>query len=238
MTKAKYLKRVKANDFQLCMDQITPFIYDGDFDRAFEILDEFRIGPNTMNPRDRNFVYWLIEAQSKHGRSTTEEQRQMFFEFSKLFVDRGVELDHQDRYGITLLNWSVWTSCSDMCLFLLERGASPNIADINGLPPLGYSMTSSARWNDREMVNKAAPIIVPALLRAGADPYFAYPTYEEAKDNPNFSWALNGKRDGVVSVNFIDNIVNYSQIESLPPEQLAVYKLFFATCKELNLLKE
>ena len=243
MAKAKYLKRVQLKVFHDCMDQIAPFIEGGDYDRALETMDEFRIDPNTMNPRGRTFAFLLIERQSVHGLATitakeTEEKRRRYFEFSKRFIDRGAELDHQDRYGLTLLNWAVWKACGSLCVFLLDRGASPNIPDCSNLPPLGYSMPCHARWNDSEMVLQAAPVIVPALLRAGADPYFAYPTYEEVQNNSWLSWALNGKRDNVFCANFMEDVLIHSRSKSLQPERLAVYKLFFDTCKELNLLKD
>ena len=235
MAKAKYMNKAKVKDFQICVDQIRPFVYRGDFDSSFELLDEFRIGPNTLNPRGRNFAFWLIEEQSPEEEDlTTQEERRLFFEFTKLFIDKGVEIDHQDKYGVTLLNWATYTYCSELCLFLLTRGASPNIVDCNRLTPLDYATYERYEWGEASLAVAMGQVLIPALLRAGADPYLPYPSLKECKKNVNLSWNLNEEENGIEYNNLMERVVDYSHCQEMDEDFRTNMKLFLDVYREIN----
>ncbi len=233
MANAEYYDKAPVRAFQKCMDQISPIILKGDFDQAFEVLDDYRIGPNTTNPRDRNFAFWLIEEQCFDGRASTEEERRKFLEFFKLFVDRGVELDHQERYGLTLLNWATYKYCVEACLFLLDRGASPNIADSYRITPLNYATVRMyLLGRGQKAAAEMGRIVIPALFKAGADPYAPYPTFEEAHASRFYAWNLNREKDGVRFANLFEEVAHYYKTSTSTDQFAGNLKLFLDLCSE------
>lgn len=235
MAKSQYLTKVKLCDFQKCMDQIDPHVRSGDFDQAFEILEEYRIGSQTTNPSGRTFAYWLIEGE--RGRARNEEERLNYVEFFKRFFDKGVEIDHQDKKGLTLLTWSVFTYCEEICLFLLDRGANPNIADMFKRTPLYYASSGMFTCNDTERQWQIYPTVVPALLKAGADPFFPYPTVEEAKDNKRYEWALHKRFGGIVYVNLYEEMDKWRERAKDNPRVKEHLDIFFNTIIEVSAKK-
>lgn len=68
-------------------------------------------------------------------------------------------LDQKDAEGYTPLAWAVRVECVPIVEWLLEHGASVNVANAAGQTPLGLACLSAPNL----------PIIA-ALLKAGADP--------------------------------------------------------------------
>ena len=109
--KNSFRKRVKSSDFQTCSEIIAPLVSVGDFDAAFEKMREFRIGSNTMNSGDQNFLCTFIEALYSHDRfgpikkgvGANRDARDNYLSMVRLIIDQGVDLNHQDKSGSTVL---------------------------------------------------------------------------------------------------------------------------------------
>lgn len=136
-----YRKKVKQSDFQTCADKISPMILSRDFVNAFSVFDEMKIGPNTVNPKQRNFLWWLIELIRREIMRKNPEGANYYLDFFKLFINHVGNIDHQDRYKITALNWAVYYHQVDVCQVLLEKGATPDIPDNFGMTPFDYAIT-------------------------------------------------------------------------------------------------
>lgn len=55
----------------------------------------------------------------------------------KFYIDKGVEVNAQDCYGMTPLHYAMQAKNGDAALALLEAGANPNIPNRNNVIPLG-----------------------------------------------------------------------------------------------------
>lgn len=187
----KYRKSVKLSEFKSCADASTPFIQAGKFDEAFDVFEQMKIGPNTVNPKGRNFVWWLIEAFHNEDRVRNSEDKERYLKFLELLLDRGVELDTQDRYQITALNWAVYFHQVEVCRLLLEKGATPDLQDETGKTPFDYAIElfyaedddyfSSAETSSEIIMGE----IMTLLLQYGADPNRAYPSPDDIREDEN-----------------------------------------------------
>ncbi len=173
-----YRKRVKLSDFQTCADRITSLIENGSFDDAFKVLDELRIGPNTLNPKSRNYAWWLIEALRRTSVYNEHKEKLNYLRFLELFLNRGVDVNQQDRYNITALSWAVCYYQSEACRLLLDKGALPDMPDYSGRTPLDYAIQEfyNPSHKDSEVIMSD---IMRDLLLHGADPNRSYPSANE-----------------------------------------------------------
>ena len=55
----------------------------------------------------------------------------------KFYIDKGVEVNAQDGYGMTPLHYAMQAKNGDAALALLEAGANPNIPNRDNVIPLG-----------------------------------------------------------------------------------------------------
>lgn len=55
----------------------------------------------------------------------------------KFYIDKGVEVNAQDCYGMTPLHYAMQAKNGDAALALLEEGANPNIPNCDNVIPLG-----------------------------------------------------------------------------------------------------
>ena len=62
-------------------------------------------------------------------------------EFVQLFLDRGVDPNKADKYGVIPLHWAAGNGHKDLVQILLERGADPNRGDDDGSTPLSLAHT-------------------------------------------------------------------------------------------------
>ena len=194
-----YRKRVKLSEFQTLSDRITPLIQQGNLKGAFSVFDEMKIGVNTLNPKARNFTWWLIEAICDECEEKNHIAKVHYLNFFKQFINNGLEINHKDRYNITALNWAVFFHQPEVCEILLEKGASPDIPDDSGRTPLDYAIELfyEEKYGYFPQTDTSSEIIMSdimkLLLKYGADPYRPYPS-------PNTISPL--KRDWLFMENF------------------------------------
>lgn len=175
-----YKKRVRLLDFQACSVRIDSLIEQGNLDDAFTALDELNIGPNTLNPKCRNYVWWIIESLRSKSTSNDHKTKSNYLRFLELFLSRGVEINHQDRYNITALSWAVYHFQPEACRMLLVNGAIPDIPDYSGRTPLDYAIFGFYSTSYRNSENIMSTIMKDLLLH-GANPNRTYPSAHDVK---------------------------------------------------------
>jgi ankyrin repeat protein len=84
-------------------------------------------------------------------------------DFRKIFrlLEEGVDVNAQDKDGITALMWAIFKGNKHIVEMLLKKGADPNVKDKKGTSALTLSVMSPSRWIKKE--------IVSILLEKGAD---------------------------------------------------------------------
>lgn len=176
-----YKSRVTLSEFRKCSDLITEYIHSNHNGNILSILNEMRIGPNTLNPKGRNFLWWIIEAFVNKDRVTNHDDKLCYLKIFETFIKLGVEIDHQDKYGITALNWSVFYHQEDACKVLLSYVATPDIPDETGRTPFDYAIELFYEEDNDYFCSEETSSeiimgrIMQLLLQYGADPNRAYP---------------------------------------------------------------
>ena len=84
-------------------------------------------------------------------------------------LDQGLEVDHADTQGMTLLFVASHYGHDDCVRLLLERGADPNLVNSHGNGPL-WEATREASQNDNPKRQTYNVDIVRMLLAGGANP--------------------------------------------------------------------
>ena len=75
-------------------------------------------------------------------------------------LDEGIDINHQDERGDTLLHWAVWNMRYEAQSILLDRGADINITNHKGASPLHHICEREENPRDRLML----------FLNRGANP--------------------------------------------------------------------
>ena len=177
-SKNTYRKSVKLKEFQACSDRIRPLLRQRKFDDVFNVFDEMRIGPNTLNPKRRNFIWWIIELLRIDSTFNDCSEKENLLLFMKSFLSRGVDINHQDKYKITALSWAVYNFQADASLLLLENGAYPDAPDYSGRTPLDYAIENFYSHGEKSS-EVVMSNIMTYLLQYGADPDRSYPSVNE-----------------------------------------------------------
>lgn len=82
-------------------------------------------------------------------------------------VRRGIDLNHQDRYGHTALHYlCAKPNCIELAEMILKAGADQNLKNEKNMTPL-YSMTANTNGNYRDTGVKYD--MMELLLKYGAD---------------------------------------------------------------------
>lgn len=84
-------------------------------------------------------------------------------------LDSGLDVDHVDTDGMTLLFVASHYGRTDCVRLLLERGANPNLVNRHGNGPL-WEATREASQNHNPAREKFDVEVVRLLLEGGADP--------------------------------------------------------------------
>ncbi|MBP5622211.1 MAG: ankyrin repeat domain-containing protein [Thermoguttaceae bacterium] len=164
-------------------------------------------------------------------------------EFFKLFFARGVDVNHQDKRGLALLQWVALLGAEDLVQFLLEQGADPNLVDDMSRTALEETIDSFDRRHPTPDPFKRGGClaIIPALLRAGADPFRPYPNVDEIATNKRFQWNLDMRTNCQLYENVYVLVYKRAQeayehgfISSL--EEYDKYRIFTETLKEMGKL--
>ena len=58
----------------------------------------------------------------------------------KTFIEKMDDVNMVDRYGATMLHWSVHKGNSDLAKFLLSKGADPDLKDKQGNTPISVAI--------------------------------------------------------------------------------------------------
>ena len=81
-------------------------------------------------------------------------------ELLKWLIEKGANVNHQDRIGYCALHFAGQNKLVDIAKFLLENGADPNLQDIHGNSPLWTAVFES----------KAEKEVMNLILKSGGDP--------------------------------------------------------------------
>ena len=259
---SSFRKRVKSSLFQQCLEIISPMISVGDFESAFEQMKEYHIGPDTLNNRNENFLWRFIDALNDHDMFGNRSSyirpfptaRHNFLTMIKAFVKQGVDLNHQDNLGFTVLIFAAHGSTLDFCNLLLQfDGVDIDLTDTMGFSALDVVITRFYGQRFTPALNKRLPELnselVRLLLLNGADPYRPYfnettaPPTEYTKLDP-YAWLK--KDDCFFYKNPAHYVIEHSMeyAERFAPEykgreeEEPLRKVFFDTLKEMGKVNE
>ena len=75
--------------------------------------------------------------------------RKVYFKLIKLLLEKGANINDQDKYGYTVLIWAcIMNNNIEAIKLLIEKGADINIQDKNGYTPLMYA----CKYNHTEII--------------------------------------------------------------------------------------
>ncbi|MBP5622587.1 MAG: leucine-rich repeat protein [Thermoguttaceae bacterium] len=156
--KQKCLGKVKLGDMIAGLQEAYELVDREDYEGAINLLaDKYRIGPNTKNPKGRNPLFLVLEyydGAMVKGRK--------IFRFIEALLEAGADVNCRDKYQLNLLHFAALRRCPEICQFLLDKGADPDVLAQDDHSPLDYSV--------KYYINECFPECLSVLLRGGADP--------------------------------------------------------------------
>ena len=152
-------------------DSIKRYIKTSDFDKALCTLqDKYKIDFDTKYTKDRYVLYLLIEDCGWYYYDKQNKYAQRTAQFIKLFLESGkININHQDKYGLTMLIRSCDYACTDCVQLFLVYGADPNIQGNRKETPLSRAVHYYRSSSDASDKRRAIECI-NILLNNGADP--------------------------------------------------------------------
>lgn len=106
-------------------EKIAEAEYEGNLDYLQEMIDKGFLNPLEITPNDKwNYLH------------TANIWRPCPLATIRFYLDKGVEVNAQDCYGMTPLHYALRAQNADAAIALLEAGADPNIPNIDNLRPL------------------------------------------------------------------------------------------------------
>lgn len=163
---ATILKNASKAKALEALHEVEELIDLGEPEEAFDMLrNEYRIGPEThFGTHGRTFLFMMRELfQWTEDKSKETEENALVF--IKKFIESAADVNHQDKFGATLLHLAAWECYSEICRLLLDKGARTDIVDEVGHTALdeaidGYYKFYATRKDE----------CVSVLLLGGADP--------------------------------------------------------------------
>lgn len=141
------------------LDKILPLIRTRQYDKVFEILVDFQIGPDTVDTQQRQFL-WYVVAHLDNARGKQEE----FLECIHRLIKFGMNINHCDKYNETVLHLAAHRNHSYGCQLLIDQGATVDCKNNDDMTPLDFAMNffePKPQWLEA----------ISTLLKVGADPY-------------------------------------------------------------------
>lgn len=201
----QFLKKVSKGKALDALEDIETRVIEGKIGEAFDLLrNEYRIGPDTIyGSRNRTFLFMLRELYLSMIRRELDVDNALLF--SQKFIESGVNVNHQDIDGVTLLHLAAYDCYSKLCRLLLDNGAKTDIEAHYGKTPLeeainGFAQAPFIRHYDES---------ISVLLLAGADP-------DRPSEEPR---EYRSPRDAVVRISKLQNPES--------PEECPIWKVFF-----------
>ena len=102
------------------------FLYEGKIDEAEALFQESGKSPLDITPKENwTWLHKILSGFEYVPRVTIQ-----------YFLNKGVEVNAQDGYGMTPLHYAMRSKNPDAALVLLEAGADPNIPNERNIIPL------------------------------------------------------------------------------------------------------
>lgn len=167
----QYLRTVTQTIAIKATDKIKKHIKEENFDEALRVLHEdYQIDLDTLYTKNRYVLYLLVEDCGNYIRVNNKKATINTVKFIKLFLDSGkIDINHQDKYGLTLLIRACDFTCPECVQLFLDYGADPNIRGINGEGALGCALYQYYRMTDVKGIKRSISCL-NILMQHGADP--------------------------------------------------------------------
>ncbi|WP_432480658.1 ankyrin repeat domain-containing protein [Moraxella sp. ZY200743] len=108
-------------------------LVNGDVETAQYLIDEYDLDCLKVSEIERwNWLHELLM-----GTNPNDEPAPI--QSIKFLIEKGIPINAQDIYGMTPLHYALRSQNADAAIALLEAGADPNIANIDGLRPLSMA---------------------------------------------------------------------------------------------------
>ncbi|WP_274585818.1 ankyrin repeat domain-containing protein [Neisseria leonii] len=124
-------------------EKIAEAEYEGNLEYLQEMIDKGFLNPLEITPNDKwNYLH------------TANIWRPSPLATIRFYLDKGVEVNAQDCYGMTPLHYALRAGNADAAIALLEAGADPNIPNIDNLRPLSMAGYTKDRLDVLELMLK------------------------------------------------------------------------------------
>ena len=127
------------------------FLYEGKIDEAEALFQESGKSPLDITPKENwTWLHKILSGFEYVPRVTIQ-----------YFLNKGVEVNAQDGYGMTPLHYAMRSKNPDAALVLLEAGADPNIPNIDNIIPLAMIGSTPTRLD-----------VLEKMLQNGGDVHY------------------------------------------------------------------
>lgn len=124
-------------------EKIAEAEYEGNLKYLQEMIDKGFLDPLEVTPNDQwNYLH------------TANIWRPCPLATIHFYLEKGVEVNAQDCYGMTPLHYALRAQNADAAIALLEAGADPNIPNIDNLRPLSMVGYTKDRLDVLELMLK------------------------------------------------------------------------------------
>lgn len=103
--------------------------YDGDITNGIKVMQKYNLDYLEVSPTDKwNWLHQLL--------IDTSQENKVPVDTIQFFINKGIDVNAQDNYGMTPLHYAMRSSNADAAITLLNAGADPNIPNKENLRPL------------------------------------------------------------------------------------------------------
>ncbi len=130
---------------QMLCDKLYWDLNTGDFEAVKQAVDETGCDPLRCQDDGSTYLHQAVGIRTEYA---TEAE---IVEMVAYFIDKGVDVDKQDRSGATALSEALSRNYNVLARLLLARGADVNLEDEKGRYPLHHALSGLSA--DLEMVD-------------------------------------------------------------------------------------